>query len=271
MAAKIDPGDKEKLEEGTLVSHLVELRQRLVKAVAAILLVFLCLMPFARQVFEFVSRPLVAVLPEGSTMVAIGPVESFFATLKTTLFASLFIAMPVVLYQIWKFVAPGLYSKEQRFVFPLVISSILLFYVGVAFAYFVVFKLVFAFAVGYAPENVMNTPGMDQFVSFALRIFFAFGLAFEVPIATFMLVWSRLVTIESLGKARPYVFLGAFVAGMFLTPPDAISQTLLAVPIYILYESGLLMARFMLRDQIAEQRAEKEARQEEESGTDAED
>ena len=162
-----------------------------------------------------------------------------------SLFVAVFLAMPVMLYQVWLFVAPGLYRKEKRFAYPLLLSSIVLFYAGVAFAYYVVFPLMFAFFAGVAPEGVTMMTDISAYLDFILTIFFAFGLAFEVPIATVMLVWSGLVSIESLGKARAYVFLGAFVLGMLLTPPDVISQTLLAVPVYLLYESGLILARVL--------------------------
>jgi sec-independent protein translocase protein TatC len=251
--------DAEKLAEGTLISHLVELRSRMMWAMLAIVIVFAVLVPFSQRIFEFVSQPIRDALPEGSAMIVTGMATPFLTPFKTTLFAATFLAMPVVLYQVWAFVAPGLYRREKRFAVPLVVSSILLFYAGVAFAYFVVFKLVFTFFISVTPEGVQNAPDIDQYLSFILRLFFAFGLAFEVPIATFMLVWSRLVSIQSLGKARPYVFLGAFVVGMFLTPPDVFSQTLLAIPIYILYESGLILCRIMLREQIAEDTAAAEA------------
>ncbi len=254
MAEAGQSGDeKEELAEGTLVSHLIELRQRLFRAVLAIVLIFIALLPFQTQIFNFVSDPLVAALPEGSLPISTGPIAPFMVPLKTALFVALFAAMPVVLYQGWQFVAPGLYRKEKRFAMPLVLSSIVLFYLGVAFAYFVVFDLVFTFVVGQAPENVQVATDIGEYLSFVLRMCFAFGLAFEVPIATFMLVWSRLVSIRALGKARPYVFLGAFVVGMFLTPPDAISQTLLAIPIYVLYEGGLILARILLRDRLREE------------------
>ena len=239
---------EEQLAEGTLLSHLVELRQRLVWATLSVLAIFLCLVPFAQQIFTWVSTPLTDVLPEGSTMIVTGIASPFLTPFKTTLFVALFIAMPVVLYQIWRFVAPGLYRREKRFAVPLLVSSILLFYCGVAFAYFIVFRLAFAFFVSVTPESVANMPEINAYLGFILTIFFAFGLAFEVPIATFMLVWSRLVSIKTLARARAYVFLGAFVVGMLLTPPDIISQTLLAVPIYVLYESGLVLCRIMLPD-----------------------
>ena len=244
--------EEEQLAEGTLLSHLVELRQRMVRAVLAVLAVFICLVPFAQQIFTWVSTPLTDVLPEGSTMIVTGIASPFLTPFKTTLFVALFVAMPMVLYQIWRFVAPGLYRREKRFAVPLLVSSIVLFYCGVAFAYFVVFRLAFAFFVSVTPESVANMPEINAYLSFILTIFFAFGVAFEVPIATFMLVWSRLVSIKALARARAYVFLGAFVIGMFLTPPDIISQTLLAVPIYLLYESGLVLCRVLLPDVVRE-------------------
>jgi len=237
------PGDEEALEEGSLISHLVELRNRLLKAAAAILVIFICLVPFAETIFTMVATPLMERLPEGATMIATQVASPFLTPFKTCLFVALFMAMPVVLNQAWHFVAPGLYKKEKRFAFPLLLSSIVLFYMGIAFAYFVVFPLMFGFFAAATPEGVTMMTDISAYLDFILTLFFAFGLAFEVPIATVMLVWSGLVSIETLGRARAYVFLGAFVMGMLLTPPDAISQTLLAVPVYLLYESGLLMSR----------------------------
>ena len=178
-------------------------------------------------------------------MIATQVASPFLTPFKMSLFVAVFLAMPVILYQTWQFVAPGLYRREKRFAFPLVLSSIVLFYTGVAFAYFVVFPLMFAFFAGYAPEGVTMMTDISAYLDFVLTLFFAFGMAFEVPIATVMLVWSGLVSLETLGKARAYVFLGAFVVGMLLTPPDAISQTLLAVPVYLLYESGLVLAKVL--------------------------
>lgn len=254
-----EPKDKEELAEGTLISHLIELRQRLVKATLGILVVFLCLVPFAQEIFEMISAPLREALPEGSTMIVTGIATPFLTPFKTTLFVALFLAMPIVLYQIWRFVAPGLYRKERRFAIPLLASSIVLFYTGVAFAYFVVFRLVFVFFISVTPESVTNMPDINEYLSFALTIFFAFGIAFEVPIATFMLIWSGLVSIKTLAGGRPYIFLGAFVIGMFLTPPDVISQTLLALPMYALYETGLVMARLMLPEKVAAEQAADQA------------
>jgi sec-independent protein translocase protein TatC len=236
----------EVLEEASLISHLVELRNRLVRMSLTILAVFICLVPFAEQIFTLVAQPLIDALPEGATMIATQVASPFLTPFKTTLWVSLCVAMPVVLFQVWAFVAPGLYRTEKRFAIPLLVSSIILFYCGIAFAYFVVFPLMFAFFTTVAPEGVTVMTDINNYLDFVLVIFFAFGLAFEVPIATVMLVWSGLTTPKKLGQNRAYVFLGAFVAGMLLTPPDIISQTLLAVPIYILYEAGIIMARLML-------------------------
>jgi len=234
-------GDEE-LAEDTLLSHLVELRSRLLKLAAAIVAVFVVLLPFSRTIFSFVAVPLIAQLDSGQ-MIATNPISVIFTPFKLTFVVALAVAMPIVLYQVWAFVAPGLYRKEKRFAFPLLASSILLFYAGIAFAYFVLFPLVFRFLVAFAPDIVNVMPDITNYVSFVMMISFVFGLAFEVPVATVLIVWARLTTVEKLGKARPYVFLMAFVVGMFLTPPDVISQTLLAVPVYLLYELGIVMAR----------------------------
>lgn len=237
-----EDAEEEQLAEGTLLSHLVELRSRLLKVAAAVVGVFVCLLPFAKEIYELVSAPMIAVLP-GGKMIATEVASPLLAPFKLTFFVALFIAMPVVLYQVWAFVAPGLYRKEKKFAFPLLFSSILLFYTGVSFAYFVVFPLIFGFMTSIAPEGVEVMTDISSYLSFVSMIVLAFGIAFEVPIATVLLVWTGLVTTEKLSKARPYVFLLAFVVGMFLTPPDVISQTLLAVPVYLLYEVGIIMAR----------------------------
>jgi len=241
---RIQEGE-DQLAEGTLVSHLVELRTCLVRSALSILLIFICLVPFAQRIFTLIATPLMDRLPEGATMIATQVASPFLTPFKMCLFVAVFLSMPVILYQIWGFIAPGLYRKEKRFAFPLLLSSILLFYAGVAFAHFVVFPLMFAFFATAAPEGVTMMTDISAYLDFILTIFFAFGIAFEVPIATVMLVWSGLVSIETLRKARAFVFLGAFVAGMLLTPPDAISQTLLAVPVYLLYESGLVLAKVL--------------------------
>ena len=258
-----EPADKpgedrptEELEEASLVSHLIELRDRLIRAGIGILIAFLCLFPFSEDIFTLVAQPLLDQLPEGATMIATQVASPFLTPFKMTLWVSVFIAMPVVIYQVWAFVAPGLYKQEKRFAIPLVVSSILLFYCGVGFAYGVVFPLMFSFFNAVAPEGVAVMTDISNYLDFVLVIFFAFGLAFEVPIATVMLVWSGLADTKKLGQSRAYVFLGAFVAGMLLTPPDVISQTLLAVPIYLLYEVGIIMARIMLPAKAAGESAE---------------
>ena len=232
----------EELAEDTLLSHLVELRSRLLKLAAAVVAVFVVLLPFSRTIFTFVAEPLIAQLDSGQ-MIATNPISVIFTPFKLTFVVALAVAMPVILYQVWAFVAPGLYRKEKRFAFPLLASSIALFYAGIAFAYLVLFPLVFRFLVAFAPDIVNVMPDITSYVSFVMMISLVFGLAFEVPVATVLIVWARLTTVDKLGKARPYVFLLAFVIGMFLTPPDVISQTLLAVPVYLLYELGIVMAR----------------------------
>lgn len=232
--------------EGSLLSHLMELRNRLLKSVVAVLLIFLALVPFADEIFRLTADPLMRQLPAGTSMIATQVAAPFLTPFKLALMAAIFLAMPVVLYQAWAFIAPGLYSQERRLAVPLLISSILLFYLGAAFAYFVVFPLMFGFFTGTAPDGVTVMTDISSFLSFVLALFFAFGLAFEVPVATVLLVWAGLVTPATLAKHRAYVLLGAFVIGMFLTPPDILSQTLLAVPMYVLYEVGIVMSRIVV-------------------------
>ena len=234
---------KEELQEDTLLSHLIELRSRLLNAGSAVLVFFVVLAPFSDVVFKQVALPLMQKLPEGSTMIATQVASPFLTPFKTTMFAALFLAMPVVLYQLWSFAAPGLYKKEKKFAVPLLVSSVGLFYLGAAFAYVVVFPLMFGFFTSAAPAGVSVMTDISSYLDFVLVLFFAFGMAFEVPIATVMLVWSGLTSIETLEKNRAYVFLGAFIVGMLITPPDIISQTLLAVPVYLLYECGILLSK----------------------------
>ena len=234
---------EEELQEETLLSHLIELRSRLLKAGSAVLLLFVVLIPFADEVFNRIALPLMNQLPEGSTMIATQVASPFLTPFKTTMFAALFLAMPAVLYQLWGFAAPGLYTKEKRFAVPLLVSSTLLFYLGALFAYVVVFPLMFGFFTSAAPAGVAVMTDISSYLDFVLVLFFAFGLSFEVPIATVILVWSGLTSVESLEKNRAYVFLGAFIVGMLITPPDVISQTLLAVPVYLLYECGILLSK----------------------------
>ena len=234
------------LGEGTLLSHLMELRNRLLKMVITVLVLFVCLVPFADTLFTLVAEPLMARLPEGTSMIATQVASPFLTPFKLSLAIAVFLAMPMLLYQGWAFVAPGLYKHERRLVLPLMISSIVLFYAGVAFAYYVVFPLMFAFFTAVAPTGVAVMTDISAYLDFVLALFFAFGFAFEVPVATVLAVWAGFTTPAKLGQKRPYVLLGAFVLGMLLTPPDIISQTLLAVPVYILFEAGIIMARLMV-------------------------
>ena len=237
---------QEELAEGTLLSHLVELRSRLFKMFGAVFLVFLALLPFSKILFNYIAQPLVSVVPNGE-LIALNPVSPLTATIALTFYLALFIAMPVILYQVWAFVAPGLYLKEKRFAFPLLATSIILFFAGMAFAYFVVFPLIFGFVSTFTPDTVNYQPDMTAYVSFVMMVVLVFGFAFETPVATVLLVMTGLTTTDKLKKARPYVFLGAFVIGMLLTPPDVISQTMLAVPVYLLYELGIFMSRMVGR------------------------
>lgn len=247
--------------EGTLLSHLVELRTRLLRMVVAILVLFICMAPFADTIFTIVAEPLMARLPEGTSMIATQVASPFLTPFKLALAAAVFLAMPYLLYQAWAFVAPGLYKHERRLVMPLMVSSIALFYSGVAFAYFVVFPLMFGFFTAVAPSGVTVMTDIAAYLDFVLALFFAFGLAFEVPVATVLAVWAGFTTPAKLAKKRPYVLLSAFVLGMLLTPPDIISQTLLAVPVYILFEAGIILARIMVPGH-----REVEAQQQEQSG-----
>ncbi|MBR9804965.1 twin-arginine translocase subunit TatC [bacterium] len=233
----------EPLEQQSLSSHLLELRSCLLRSIAAVFVVFLVLTPFANTLYEVVSAPLQALLPEGSSMIATEVASPFFAPFKLTLFVALFAAMPFILYQVWVFIAPGLYRQEKYIALPIFVSSVLLFYCGMAFAYFVVFPLVFGFFTSIGPDNIVIMTDISQYLNFILKLFFAFGLAFEIPVATVMLIKAGITNRERLAEKRPYVILGCFVFGMLLTPPDVISQTLLAVPTWLLFEIGLLMSR----------------------------
>ena len=245
--------------EQPFISHLVELRDRLLRIVLAVAVVFLCLIPFANRLFSALSGPLLAHMPEGSNMIAIEVASPFLTPFKLTLVMAVFIAMPLVLYQFWAFVAPGLYRHERRLVLPLLASSTILFYAGAAFAYYVVFPLVFAFLTGTAPEGVAVMTDISRYLDFVLMLFFAFGIAFEVPVFTVLLVWTGMVTQDGLRQKRPYIIVGAFVIGMLLTPPDIISQTLLAVPVLILFELGVYFSGWFVRS--------KKTDEDEDSGT----
>ncbi|HGE6114462.1 TPA: twin-arginine translocase subunit TatC [Vibrio cholerae] len=241
-----------------LISHLLELRNRLLKAVTAVVVIFIGLIYFSNEIYEFVSKPLVERLPAGATMIATDVASPFFTPLKLTLIAAVFLAVPFILYQVWAFVAPGLYKHERRLIFPLLVSSSLLFYCGVAFAYFVVFPLVFGFFTAISLGGVEFATDIASYLDFVLALFLAFGIAFEVPVAIILLCWTGATTPKSLSEKRPYIIVGAFVVGMLLTPPDMISQTLLAIPMCLLFEVGLFFARFYTRDEPDEGQEEEE-------------
>lgn len=244
------PANPEELgQEQPFVSHLVELRDRLIRILVAVLLGFLVLFPFANDIYIYVATPLMAQLPEGTSMIATQVASPFLTPFKLALVSAVFLSMPYLLYQLWSFVAPGLYQHEKRLAIPLLVSSILLFYLGMLFAYYVVFPLVFAFLTGTAPDGVAVMTDISHYLDFVLTLFFAFGIAFEIPIATILLVAAGITTPKDLGRKRPYVIVGVFVAGMLLTPPDVISQTLLALPMWILFELGIVFSRFFQRRQ----------------------
>tara|TARA_B100001059_G_C17781079_1_gene554225 strand:- start:194 stop:940 length:747 start_codon:yes stop_codon:yes gene_type:complete len=232
----------ENFAEGSLISHLFELRNRLFIIIGSVFLIFLCLVPFSQQLLTIMADPLTQFI-ESEKLQAIKPISPLTAQVYLAFYAALIIAMPIILYQIWAFVAPGLYRKEKSFASPLFISSVFLFYVGLAFAYFVVLPLIFGFISSFAAEIIDWKPDIAEYISFVMMIILVFGAAFETPVATVLSVWTGLTTTEKLGKARPYVFLGAFIIGMLLTPPDIISQTILAIPVYILYELGIVMSK----------------------------
>jgi sec-independent protein translocase protein TatC len=233
--------------EQTLLDHLKELRDRLLRMVLAVLIVFLSLFAFSEQIFSFVAQPLLNLMPEGTSMIATGVTSPFLVPFKLVLLVSVLLTVPYLLHQMWGFVAPGLYRHEKRLAVPLLISSVVLFYCGVAFAYFVIFPILFRFFIGIAPAGVAVMTDIGQYLDFIIAIFFAFGLAFEVPVATFLLIAAGVTTPKALGEKRPYIIIGAFVIGMLLTPPDVISQSLLAIPMWLLFELGLFMSRIFLK------------------------
>ena len=233
----------ESLQSG-FIGHLIELRNRLMKALLSILLIFIALVYFANDIYAFVADPLVQSLPENSTMIATDVTAPFFAPFKLTLFISLFAAIPFILHQVWSFIAPGLYQHEKRMLIPILVSSIVLFYSGIAFCYFVVMPIILGFFTSVGPEMMTLSPDISSYLSFILKLFFAFGVAFEIPVAIMLLCWSGATTTQSLREKRPYIAVGAFVIAMFLTPPDVLSQTLLALPMLLLFELGLILAVF---------------------------
>lgn len=238
-------GSAEDEKELTLVDHLIELRDRILRCLVAIVVLFLALFAFANDIYTFVAQPLIDALPEDSTMIAIDPTSPFFAPFKLTFFVSLLLAAPYILYQAWSFIAPGLYRNEKAVAIPIFISSVVLFYAGIAFARYILFGFVFAFFISVAPEGIAVAPDINSFLSFALAIFLAFGIAFEVPIAVFICIWAGLVEPEALVKKRPYVIVGCFVVGMLLTPPDPFTQSMLAIPMWGLFELGILAGRWI--------------------------
>lgn len=242
-----DTADNSKQHE-TLLTHLYELRSRLLWIVGIVMLVFFCLFPFANELYQYLAGPLIKHMPEGSSMVAIDVAAPFLTPFKFVFVLSIVLAIPVILYHVWGFIAPGLYKHEKRLAFPIIVSSWMLFYIGMAFAYFVVFPLMFAFFTRVAPEGVTVMTDISRYLDFVLKIFIAFGVAFEVPIITFVLVKLGITTSDQLAAKRPYVIVGAFVIGMLLTPPDIISQFLLAIPVWLLFELGLVLSRIMINN-----------------------
>ena len=232
-----------------LISHLIELRARLLRAVLAVLMIFLSLYYFANDIYLLVSEPLRRFIPEGTSMIATEVAAPFLTPFKLTFMVSIFIAMPYVLYQLWSFIAPALYTKEKRLALPILFSSIVLFYLGIAFAYFVVFPLVFAFLSAAGPAEISFMPDISRYLDFILKLFLAFGVAFEIPIVTFILVAAGVTTTASLSEKRPYIIVGCFVVGMLFTPPDVISQILLAIPMWLLFEIGVLFAKTVEKGQ----------------------
>lgn len=230
-----------------LVVHLTELRDKLLRALLAVLIAFICLFPFANEIYAFVSEPLRALLPEGATMIATEVASPFLTPFKLTLVMAIFLAIPYVLYQAWSFIAPGMYRHEKRLAIPLLVSSVLLFYAGAAFAYYAVFPLIFGFFTSVGPEDITIMTDINRYLDFVLKLFFAFGVAFEIPIAAVLMIWAGITTPDQLARKRPYIIVGCFIFGMLLTPPDIISQSLLAIPMWILFELGLFFGRFIQR------------------------
>jgi len=244
-AATDTPEDDQEL---SFLQHLVELRSRLLKACVSVFVVLICLLPFSRHLYETLAAPLMAQMPEGSSMIAIDVASPFLTPFKLTLLLSIMISIPVVLYQLWAFVAPALFKHEKGLARPLLVSSVLLFYAGCAFAYFVVFPLVFGFLTSVAPEGVSVMTDISKYLDFVMTLFLAFGITFEVPIATIILVATGITTADKLASWRPYIVVGAFALGMILTPPDVISQTLLALPMWLLFEVGIIFSRILIKE-----------------------
>jgi len=230
--------------EQPLIQHLLELRTRLLRSLASVLIIFIALFAFANDIYEFVAQPLQKFLPENSNMIATDVASPFLTPFKLTLLVSLVLSVPYILFQVWAFVAPALYKNEKRVALPLFVFSVLLFYTGMAFAYYVVFPLAFQFFINTGPGSIVVMTDISSYLSFVIKIFFAFGIAFEVPVATVMLLAGGIISTENLAQKRPYVIVGCFILGMFLTPPDVISQVLLALPMWLLFECGLFFGKF---------------------------
>ena len=263
MVDKSNKSEKVAEPEAPFMSHLVELRDRLLRAVLVILVVFLGLFTFANELYSLLAEPLLVHLPQGSSMIATEVASPFLTPFKLAMMSAIFISMPFLLYQLWAFIAPGLYKHEKTLAFPLLFSSIILFYLGMVFAYFVVFPLMFKFFTGIALEGVTMMTDITKYLDFVLKMFFAFGMAFEVPIATILVISTGMTTADKLADKRPYIIVTAFILGMLLTPPDVVSQMLLAVPIWILFEFGLIFSRILTRkkDRLAKEREEQEEKE----------
>ena len=246
------------VDELPFVAHLIELRDRLLRGILVVIVILMPMLYFANDIYTALAEPLLRHLPQGSSMIAIEVASPFLTPFKLALVLSIFIGMPFLLYQLWAFIAPGLYSNEKRMAIPLMISSAFLFYAGMAFAYFVVFPLIFGFLTSVAPQGVSVMTDIGKYLDFVLKLFFAFGIAFEVPIATILLVWAGVTTPDKLSNKRPYIIVGAFVIGMLLTPPDIISQTLLAIPMWLLFELGVFFSRRFVRKREPREESEQE-------------
>ncbi len=252
------PGTAEPAQEQSFLSHLIELRTRLVRSAIAILIVFLALSPFMKEIFDLLSEPMMAALPTGSKLLATGVITPFMVPLKVTLFSAFIISLPYVLWQVWAFVAPGLYRHEKKLAAPLIFSSVAMFAAGVAYCYFIVFKLIFRFIANFAPMSVTVSPDIEAYFSFVMGMFIAFGITFEVPIVVVLLVRFGIASVEKLKQARPYVIVGAFIVAAIFTPPDVVSQLLLAIPLVVLYELGIIVARFVEKPKPAEESSPQE-------------
>ncbi len=237
----------------SFISHLIELRSRLIRAIAAVFIIFAALFSWAREIYTLLARPMLAAMPSGSHMIATDVAGAFFVPMKVTLMLSFLLALPYVIYQIWAFVAPGLYAHEKRLVPPLIVASVLLFFTGMSFAYFVVFPVAFGFITHFAPVGVVVMTDIDKYVSFVMTTFLAFGVTFQVPVVVIVLVRIGLVSIAKLKEIRPYVIVGSFVVGALFTPPDALSQFMLAVPLWLLYELGIIFARFFVKPPVPDE------------------